>query len=603
MRHFLKISSTSLGVLLCVSASANEWWDEAWTSRKALSVDTSITGADIKGAIKGFPLLVRLHAGNFNSFSELHSQGDDLRWLGEGEVVSPSQIEQMDQPGQMAIVWVRIPELEADSSVSRLWMYYGNDKAISHFGADVYDQTFLLVYHFAEGEVLPRDATAQGHDASESRATTKSDGWIGAALRFEGEGAVTVAARPTLRLDATTGWSYTAWIKSERPEANASVFEAAGEGKRLRLQLEAGRLRVSYEGNGQRLESPAIAMKVGERWHHVGLTVQGKQAHLYLEGEPVSSLSIPMLPINPTLRLGGSSDGHPFMGLMDEVQLSGVARSHDWMRLSARSQSPEYSVVSFHEDETQTQQGGETSIGLIIKNVTIDGWIVIAMTGMMFVMAAWVTLEKGIQISRLARINREFIQHFKAGPPLSRVIADRLSNPDSDTHNDLYQYRSSPLHTLYQTGLYETIQRLNQQSSKVLSSRALATIRVVLESILTREYDRLNRRLVLLTIAISGGPFLGLLGTVMGVMITFAVIAKLGEVNINSIAPGISAALLATVAGLAVAIPSLFSYNYLLSKIKTLSMEMKLFTEEYLALLGETISDDDRSTRNGLSDG
>jgi biopolymer transport protein ExbB len=77
--------------------------------------------------------------------------------------------------------------------------------------------------------------------------------------------------------------------------------------------------------------------------------------------------------------------------------------------------------------------------------------------------------------------------------------------------------------------------------------------------------------MVLLTIAISGGPFLGLLGTVVGVMITFAAIAAAGDVNVNSIAPGIAAALLATVAGLAVAIPALFGYNYLASRIKTIS--------------------------------
>jgi biopolymer transport protein ExbB len=62
--------------------------------------------------------------------------------------------------------------------------------------------------------------------------------------------------------------------------------------------------------------------------------------------------------------------------------------------------------------------------------------------------------------------------------------------------------------------------------------------------------------MVMLTIAISGGPFLGLLGTVVGVMITFAAIAASGDVNVNAIAPGIAAALAATVAGLAVAIPA-----------------------------------------------
>ena len=84
-----------------------------------------------------------------------------------------------------------------------------------------------------------------------------------------------------------------------------------------------------------------------------------------------------------------------------------------------------------------------------------------------------------------------------------------------------------------------------------------------------RENHALNDGLVFLTISIAGGPFMGLLGTVVGVMITFAAIAATGEVNINAIAPGIAAALVATVAGLLVAIPALLGYNYLVSRMKT----------------------------------
>jgi biopolymer transport protein ExbB len=96
--------------------------------------------------------------------------------------------------------------------------------------------------------------------------------------------------------------------------------------------------------------------------------------------------------------------------------------------------------------------------------------------------------------------------------------------------------------------------------------------------------------MVLLTIAISGGPFLGLLGTVVGVMITFAAIAAAGDVNVNSIAPGIAAALVATVAGLAVAIPALFGYNYLVAKVKDIVSEMHGFTDELITRMAETYS-------------
>jgi biopolymer transport protein ExbB len=96
--------------------------------------------------------------------------------------------------------------------------------------------------------------------------------------------------------------------------------------------------------------------------------------------------------------------------------------------------------------------------------------------------------------------------------------------------------------------------------------------------------------MVLLTIAISGGPFLGLLGTVVGVMITFAAIAASGDVNVNAIAPGIAAALAATVAGLGVAIPALFGYNWLNTKIKEVNADMRVFVDEFVTRIAEHYS-------------
>ena len=97
----------------------------------------------------------------------------------------------------------------------------------------------------------------------------------------------------------------------------------------------------------------------------------------------------------------------------------------------------------------------------------------------------------------------------------------------------------------------------------------------------------MNSGLIYLTISIAGGPYVGLLGTVMGVMITFAVIAKSGNVEVNSIAPGIASALLATVAGLLVAIPALFLYSYINSRIKDVVSSMSLFIDEFITKMAE----------------
>ena len=73
----------------------------------------------------------------------------------------------------------------------------------------------------------------------------------------------------------------------------------------------------------------------------------------------------------------------------------------------------------------------------------------------------------------------------------------------------------------------------------------------------------------------------------IGVMIPFAAIAASGDVNVNAIAPGIAAALVATVAGLGVAIPALFGYNYLTTRIKDLSNDMQVFVDELLTQMAE----------------
>ncbi len=108
-----------------------------------------------------------------------------------------------------------------------------------------------------------------------------------------------------------------------------------------------------------------------------------------------------------------------------------------------------------------------------------------------------------------------------------------------------------------------------------------------MDGVLIRQMQKLNSQIVLLTIAISGGPFLGLLGTVVGVMIVFAEIAAVGDVNVKAIAPGIAAALVATAAGVGVAIPALFGYNYLGSRIKEISADMHVFVDEFVAKVAE----------------
>ncbi len=92
---------------------------------------------------------------------------------------------------------------------------------------------------------------------------------------------------------------------------------------------------------------------------------------------------------------------------------------------------------------------------------------------------------------------------------------------------------------------------------------------------------RIEDKTAILATAVSGAPFLGLLGTVWGVMDTFSAVARdSGVANLQSMAPGVSSALVTTVVGLLVAIPAMFGYNFIVNRIRVMSIRLDNFTAE-----------------------
>ena len=101
----------------------------------------------------------------------------------------------------------------------------------------------------------------------------------------------------------------------------------------------------------------------------------------------------------------------------------------------------------------------------------------------------------------------------------------------------------------------------------------------------TGEVTRLERRVTFLATTASVSPFIGLFGTVWGIMNAFADIGRMGSANLAVVAPGISEALIATAAGLAAAIPSVVFYNLYNSRIKVLSAMLDDFALEFLNII------------------
>jgi biopolymer transport protein TolQ len=106
---------------------------------------------------------------------------------------------------------------------------------------------------------------------------------------------------------------------------------------------------------------------------------------------------------------------------------------------------------------------------------------------------------------------------------------------------------------------------------------AVGHVENALQRSVARESMRYETKMILLGSIVTGAPFMGLLGTVWGVMDAFGAITGQASANIGALAPGVSGALLTTVAGLVVAIPSVFGYNFLLTQVKMMITELENF--------------------------
>lgn len=608
-KNLKKTSRTLLlpAFMMLLPGVAMAWWNDDWSSRKQISVDAGLTGADIHDALAEYPVLVRLHPGNFAYFADLAEGGNDLRFMLDDKTPLKFHVEKFDKTNEMALVWVKLPRIQGGADSDSFWMYYGNKDAQS--GNDVpgtYDVNQALVFHFDEQNPTPKDATAYGNNASKSLAGVDAAGWIGAAAKFSATGPIDVPVSPSLQFDPAKGWTFSAWIKIDQGQPEATIFSASEGSNALQLVLRNTNVVARLVKAGKALETAPAALQPGQ-WRHVAVVLKADRLELFVDGNKAGEVSVAAVAMNPSLSLGGSSAGNDFLtGFMDEVQISNTARSADWIKLASRSQSLDFTVLNFGQDEGKQGAGETSSFGVIVRSVTIDGWVVIALTGVMFVVAMLVMVLKAMLLSRVRKDNKAFMAQYAAMTPNDDVTRlDRDENEEEKEQADTGvmgelmgnhdHFQSSPLYHVYHSAIQEVKKRVDG-NNRPLTPEALDVIRAKMDSVVVRESQKLGNKMVLLTIAIAGGPFLGLLGTVVGVMITFAVIAASGDVNINSIAPGIAAALLATVAGLAVAIPALFAYNYLLVQIKDVVADMRVFADELLAVLAERIADRSRAS-------
>jgi biopolymer transport protein ExbB/TolQ len=148
------------------------------------------------------------------------------------------------------------------------------------------------------------------------------------------------------------------------------------------------------------------------------------------------------------------------------------------------------------------------------------------------------------------------------------------------------EFDGAPAFQLYIRGADELAYQLKNNPVTVKGERRISTasfeaVKVALEEAASGEAMALEKGMIVLSTAVAGGPFIGLLGTVWGVMSTFAGIAESRAATLTAMAPGVAAALVATVTGLLVAIPAMFAYNFMVTTIRAITQELDGYATRY----------------------
>lgn len=578
----ISINSMFLLVFFCLTTNAHAWWNKDWDYRKEFNFDTSVTGLPIEATVNEAAILVKLHLGNFTYFADTLPAGEDIRFI-SGDDITPLKhhIEYYDPLQQIGLIWVKVPRITPGTNLEKIYMYYGNSDAIA--GDDkpaTYAVDDVLVYHF---DTPAADATAYANNPQLDSSVLLPGAAIGQGVEFAGGESIVVPASPSLRLLPDPGVTVSLWAKIIAAQSDTVLFSYTAEsGDSMALKVDGVNPYLQYTVADEVIATPIIedGELMLDSWSHLAFTVAPDSITLFVNGVALTSIDTQVAEMGGSITVGAAADNSAgFVGQLDQLHILKRVATPDWLALTYMNQGPsDLLLVAGADGQQEGAHGGHNPLAFSLSKLTLEGKITTGSLMLMLIYGLYIMFAKGMFLVRVKKSNTGFNQQYQADS--SDVFASLEGVNSLQT-----KISASTLNGVYQIALKQLQLRLANKDK--LNTSEMNSIRSGMDTVMLRQTQRLNSQMVLLTIAIAGGPFIGLFGTVMGVMITFADVALAGNVDVNAIAPGIAAALVATVAGLLVAIPCLFGYNYLSGQIKEIVADMRVFADELQSKITE----------------
>jgi biopolymer transport protein TolQ len=226
-----------------------------------------------------------------------------------------------------------------------------------------------------------------------------------------------------------------------------------------------------------------------------------------------------------------------------------------------------FGVSTFLMQAAQNQ--GISLTDLLLKASPIAKFVLLLL--LIFSVVSWaIIFAKWRALQASQKDTREFLERFNHSAKLTDLSVEAEFR------------KQSPVARIFLAGYAEVTRQIESSPNRMLS---LESINRVMQSATIDEVTQMEKSLSWLATAANASPFIGLFGTVVGIIIAFQGLSTASGSSIQSVAPGIAEALIATAAGIAAAVPAAIFYNYFLSKIKTLTSSMDRFSLEMLNLV------------------
>jgi biopolymer transport protein TolQ len=242
-----------------------------------------------------------------------------------------------------------------------------------------------------------------------------------------------------------------------------------------------------------------------------------------------------------------------------------------------------------------------------MEKATLEGKITIGLLVIVSLFSWTVIINKALQLYKASKMSKKFYASYRSTRDPMEMFSKNQEFPGSPAYEIYftgaeelaYHLKNNPVEV--QKGAVRVISNNKVPGAETdmlaravtikVSNPSFESVKVALERAVSTQAISLEKGMIILTTAVAGGPFIGLLGTVWGVMETFSGIAIKQAASLAAMAPGVAGALIATVVGLFVAIPAMFAYNYMVTMIRNITQELDNFVTEFATAVEHTYVD------------